>query len=154
MPHAALGVALSVLLSLTGVESSGAAATAVTVHSVQEVVDECRDALGLSPMVRVVLVDENPRVVSVARDIGAPDAFVLAFARGFLVELTAAEVRAVVAHELGHVWIFGHHPYLQTEQLANEVALRLVTRAELESAYRKVETMAGRMPATGRLSRR
>ncbi len=48
------------------------------------------------------------------------------------------EVRAVVAHELGHVWMFTHHPYLPTEMLANEVALRVVDRQVLEQVYEKV----------------
>jgi hypothetical protein len=43
-----------------------------------------------------------------------------------------------VAHELGHVWIFTHHPYLQTERLANSIAMRGVTRESLERVYRKV----------------
>jgi predicted Zn-dependent protease len=75
----------------------------------------------------------------------------MSFARRFLAELTAVEVRAVVAHELGHVWIFGNHPYLQTEQRANEVALRLVTRAELESAYRKLGAVGGKNAGIARL---
>ena len=151
MHHAATGVVLSVLLSLAA--ESPAAAITTAAESVQGVVDEYRDTLGLTPTVKVVLVDENPRVVSVARDPGAPDTFVLAFERRFLVELTPAEVRAVVAHELGHVWIFSTHPYLQTEQLANEVALRVVTRDELDSAYRKLHTVSGRLPATRQSAR-
>ena len=153
MRHAALGAALSVLLSLAGVESLGAGTTTAAAESVQGVVDAYRDTLGLSPTVRVVLVDTNPRAVSVARDPGAPDTFVLAFERAFLGELTPAELRAVVAHELGHVWIFSNHPYLQTEQLANEVALKLVTRDELDSAYRKLHTVKGRRPAPRRSAR-
>ena len=50
---------------------------------------------------------------------------------------------AVVAHELGHVWIYTHHPYLQTEELANEVAMRVVSRAILEGLYKKVWERAG-----------
>lgn len=96
---------------------------------------------------RVVLVDENPHVVSVGRDPDAPHSFVMAFERGFLSELTRAELRAVVAHELGHVWIYGHHPYLQTEHLANQVALRVIERDELESVYRKLESVSGRRVA-------
>jgi len=45
---------------------------------------------------------------------------------------------ASIAHELGHVWIFTHHPYLQTELLANQIALKVVTREELERVYEKV----------------
>ena len=42
----------------------------------------------------------------------------------FLDTLTDDEVEAEVAHELGHVWIFTHHAYLQTEGLANQIAMR------------------------------
>ena len=56
---------------------------------------------------------------------------------------------AVVAHELGHVWIFTHHPYLQTEQLANQIAMRLVARETLEPIYEKLWKRLG---VTGDLS--
>jgi len=49
-----------------------------------------------------------------------------------------------VAHELGHVWIFTHHPYLHTEELANSIALRLVDRAALDAVYDKVWTATRR----------
>ncbi|MCI0721982.1 MAG: hypothetical protein L0338_23875, partial [Acidobacteria bacterium] len=48
------------------------------------------------------------------------------------------ELSASIAHELGHVWIFTHHPYLQTELLANQIALRVVAREDLEKTYEKV----------------
>jgi predicted Zn-dependent protease len=48
------------------------------------------------------------------------------------------ELSASIAHELGHVWIFTHHPYLQTELLANQIALKVVTRENLEKIYEKV----------------
>ena len=53
------------------------------------------------------------------------------------------ELRAVVAHELGHVWIFTHHPYLQTERLANSIAMRVVSRQNLEKIYDKVWQRGG-----------
>ena len=43
-----------------------------------------------------------------------------------------------MAHELGHVWVFTHHPYLQTEKLANKIAMRVVTRDSLVSVYQKL----------------
>ena len=60
------------------------------------------------------------------------------FEEGFLPSLERDELRAIIAHELGHVWIFTHHPYLQTERLANTVAMRAVQRASLERVYSKV----------------
>lgn len=53
-------------------------------------------------------------------------------------QLNEDELRAAVAHELGHVWIFSHHPYLHTERLANEIAMRVVSRESLERVYEKL----------------
>jgi predicted Zn-dependent protease len=71
------------------------------------------------------------------------DAFLLTFENGFLDGLDDEELIAVVAHELGHVWIFTHHPYLQTEQLANEIAMRVVSRESLRRVYEKVWERGG-----------
>jgi hypothetical protein len=48
-----------------------------------------------------------------------------------------------VAHELGHVWVFTHHPYLQTERLANQIAMRVVSRGSLAGVYRKLWERGG-----------
>jgi hypothetical protein len=45
---------------------------------------------------------------------------------------------------------FGHHPYLQTERLANEIAMRVVSRESLLRVYRKVWERGG---AKGDLAR-
>jgi predicted Zn-dependent protease len=62
---------------------------------------------------------------------------------GFVDALEPSELKAVIAHELGHVWIFTHHPFLQTEQLANEIAMRVVSRESLETVYDKVWKRSG-----------
>ena len=64
--------------------------------------------------------------------------FVISVDREFVQELNHAEVEAAIAHELGHVWIYTHHPYLQTEQLANRIAMRLVSREMLVEVYQTV----------------
>jgi hypothetical protein len=64
--------------------------------------------------------------------------FQMAFEERFLERLDPDDLKAIVAHELGHVWIFTHHPYLQTERLANSIAMRAVTRESLERVYTKV----------------
>jgi hypothetical protein len=102
---------------------------------VQRVVDESRARLEIPQEVSVSIVPSNILVVSVQPKDGA---FVLAVEEGFLRELSDDDLRAVVAHELGHVWIFTHHPYLQTEQLANQIAMRLVARETLEPIYDKL----------------
>jgi Zn-dependent protease with chaperone function len=110
---------------------------------VQRIVDDSRERLSIPQEVRVSLVPANALVVSVARQPGQDGLFSLSFEQAFLEKLTDDEIRAVVAHELGHVWIFTHHPYLQTEQLANAIAMRLVTRESLELVYDKVHERVG-----------
>ena len=109
----------------------------------QQVVDDLTRQLELQTSVTAVIVQSNPLLVSVEPSEAATDAFVLSFEEGFLNQLAEEEVRAVVAHELGHVWIFTHHPYLHTERLANSVAMRVVSRQSLEDVYVKVWERAG-----------
>jgi len=103
---------------------------------IQQVVDDYRARLTLPNGVRVSVVSQNSLMVSVeADDAGS---FLLSLEEDFVAALTEDELRAVIAHELGHVWIFTHHPYLQTEKLANDIARRLVTRETLVSVYEKL----------------
>jgi hypothetical protein len=110
---------------------------------VQRVVDAVRTALEIEAPVLVQLVEENPRVASVQPVEGRAGVFLLSVQEDFLEQLADDELEAMVAHELGHVWIFTHHPYLQTEQLANRVAMRHVTREQLERVYVKVWGASG-----------
>lgn len=109
---------------------------------VQTVIDDLKTRLDLDHDVFVTLVPENPVMVSVARA-GDRGGFAMSFDRSFLVALTDDELEAAVAHELGHVWIFTHHPYLQTEALANQIAMRVVSRDSLEAVYEKVWARGG-----------
>jgi hypothetical protein len=93
--------------------------------------------------VTAAVVRTNPLLVSVEPQEGRHNAFVLSFEDGFVDELDDDDLRAVIAHELGHVWIFTHHPYLQTELLANSIALRVVSRQSLENVYDKVWERSG-----------
>jgi hypothetical protein len=105
---------------------------------IQVVVDAFRAQLGMPQEVRVAIVSANELLVSVESADGGGRAFVLSFEDGFLDVLDDEDLRAVVAHELGHVWIFTHHPYLQTERLANQIAARLVSKDSLRRVYTKV----------------
>ena len=104
---------------------------------IQGLVDDLRAQLSIPQTVTVSLVAKNPLMASVESAKGH-DAFVLSLESAFVDELSEDELRAVVAHELGHVSIFTHHPYLQTERLANQIAMRLVSRETLEKVYDKV----------------
>lgn len=81
----------------------------------------------------VSLVARNPLMASVVPV--SDGGFALSFEAGFAERLTQDELTAAIAHELGHVWIFTHFPFLQTEQLANEIAMRVVSRESLVPVY-------------------
>lgn len=100
--------------------------------------DAVRTRLGIERAVAVQLVEKNPYVVSVEAPQQAEGPFVVQVEEQMLELLSADELDAVLAHELGHVWIFTHHPYLQTELLANQVAMRAVGRDALARVYEKV----------------
>jgi hypothetical protein len=124
----------------------GPEGSAAATERIQKIADDLRARLTLQDAVRVVLVAHDSSVVSVQRAKDGKDAsegFVLSFEEGFLDRLTDDEVSAAIAHELGHVWIFTHHPYLQTEEFANQIALRVVTRSSLETVYEKVWARTG-----------
>ncbi len=106
--------------------------------ALQALVDRLKDQLGIDAVVSAAIVPSNPLLVSVQPVVGAPATFQMAFEKQFLAGLDADDLKAIVAHELGHVWIFTHHPYLQTERLANTVAMRAVSRDSLERVYNKV----------------
>jgi Peptidase family M48 len=106
--------------------------------AIQELVNGLKTQLGIEGVVSAEIVTTNTLLVSVQRVEGDAGAFRMSFEERFLNSVDQDELKAIVAHELGHVWIFTHHPYLQTEQLANTVAMRAVPRASLERVYSKV----------------
>ena len=130
----------------------------VPAERVQRVVDALRRQLGITALVSVSLVESDPRVVSVRASGAGRRRFDLRLERAFVAALPQAQLEAALAHELGHVWISTHHPYLQTEQLANRVAMRVVSREHLVDVYRtlwgadalhgSLETFLGVAPAT------
>ena len=137
-----LALILITFLALRTTAAGRTEAEAAEVHAktqrVQDVIDDLRGRLSLRRDVVATLVPANPLMVSVRSPVEHGGAYQVAFEGSFVDTLSDDELRAVVAHELGHVWIFTHHPYLQTEQLANKVALRVVPRESLERVYAKV----------------
>jgi predicted Zn-dependent protease len=105
---------------------------------VQHVVDELKSRLDIPQTVTVRIVEDNPLMASVGRDLADPSAFAVSFEADLLDQLSDDALAAAVAHELGHVWIFTHFPFLQTEQLANEIAMRVVSRESLAPVYAQV----------------
>jgi hypothetical protein len=139
----ALCVALTVAAARNADANEEAAALAAAeARRVQDLVDAIRLELAVSHAVSVELVAANPLKASVEPVKGNAGTFLLSIEQSFLEQLTPVELRAVIAHELGHVWIYTHHPYLQTEQLANQIALRVVSRESLDRVYGKVWTDA------------
>lgn len=133
-------VAPLVLVGLYAVAAAAAGPAPAPPHApaLQQMLDELRVALGIPHEVRVTLVAHNPLVASVRPASDRPGTFVLSIEQGFLDGLADDEIRAVLAHELGHVWIYTHHPFLQTEEFANRVAMRRIPRGDIERVYAKV----------------
>jgi hypothetical protein len=113
------------------------------IGALQEITDDLRTRLEISERVYVTLVDHNPLVMSVETLGGRVGPFVITVDRDFISELGHDEIEAAIAHELGHVWIYTHHPYLQTERHANEVAMRVINRSAFEPVYEKVWRRTG-----------
>jgi hypothetical protein len=109
----------------------------------QEFIDQLRDALQINNEVQIAVVTYQPLVFSVQPMDTHKDRFLLTMEFGFLLKLEDDELRAALAHELGHVWIYTHHPFLQTERLANVVGLRVAGRATFEKVYSKLWAYEG-----------
>jgi hypothetical protein len=104
-----------------------------------------KQQLGIPQAVNVQIVLTNNRAFSVEPD-DQRTHFTISVDSSFLGRLNDQELTAAVAHELGHVWIYTHHPFLHTEALANDIALRVVSKDALTSLYdklRQFETALG-----------
>jgi hypothetical protein len=139
LPHRTTSILLgcSVLFLMVGFTTKLGGDERAAVRTLQSIVDELRGQLALPVEVTASIVPTNALLVSV-QPLDGRAAFQMSFQESFLDGLDADEVRTIVAHELGHVWIFTHHPYLQTEVGANDIALRVVSRQSLERVYGKV----------------
>lgn len=111
--------------------------------SLQDLTDDLRKRLEIKERVQISLVDHNPLVMSVETLSGRTGPFVISIDRQFISELGPQEIEAAIAHELGHVWIYTHAPYVQTERKANEIALRVINRSAFAPVYEKVWQRTG-----------
>jgi hypothetical protein len=137
---------LIVTLALATTLSSaaeGASASGAAEEKLQSLVSDLTTRLSISVPVFVSIVPTDPLVMSVKPPAAPEDPFMLSVDAAFLDQLTDDELEAAIAHELGHVWVFTHHPFLQTEELANQIAMRVVSRESLERVYGKVWARGG-----------
>ena len=131
------------LLNQSGAFSKSAPTPDRSLKRLKEIVETLRQHLSIDAAVDVSVVAKNERMVSVEGSFRTRNGFVLKFDQEFLNSLDDEEVVAATAHELGHVWIFTHHPYLQTEALANQVAMGAVSRDALTRLYTKMWARMG-----------
>jgi hypothetical protein len=129
MKHLGLAVLVCVLPLRLFADSKGYA---------QSFTDELRSRLQILEVVHFTLVEHNPLVMSVETLAGRSGPFIITADQKFVQSLSDEELKAAIAHELGHVWIYTHHPYLQTERLANDIALRVTSADVLVPVYEKV----------------
>ena len=129
--------------SVFAAERAGTGAPVTTKKKLQLLVKQLKTRLSIPAAVSVSIVARNPLMMSIEAPKDQKGVFLLAIDAAFLGTLTDDELEAAIAHELGHVWVFTHHPYLQTEELANQIAMRAVSRQSLEQVYAKVWERGG-----------
>jgi hypothetical protein len=142
MPIARTTVALVFLLilGLTKLDTASPLRANTNVERIKPILNELLRQLRMAQQIRITIAAANERMVSVEQINGT---FIICFDEHFLASLDQQELRAAIAHELGHVWIFSHHPYLHTEPLANEIAMRVVSRESLMKIYTKLVAHLG-----------
>ncbi len=121
--------------------SDGAESAAEYSHmeeKISRIITDFRHRLGIVQQITVSIVSGNSRLVSAVCSSPATQEYEISFDAAFLRALNDGELDGAVAHEMGHIWIFTHFPYLQTESLANQQALKLVSRSELQKVYEKM----------------
>ena len=99
--------------------------------------------LGIHADIPVMIIKKNERLASVRPYPGRSATYLMEIDESFLATLSEDEKHAIVAHEVGHVWIFTHDPYQQSEALANEKAEGLVRQNSLVTLYKKVWALGG-----------
>jgi hypothetical protein len=104
----------------------------------QEIVSHLRGELSIRNEVDIVLVKYHPLVFFVEPEDARKQRFRLSMEADFLLRLDDDELLAAMAHEMGHVWIFTHFPFLHTEMLANTIGQRAAPRRSFERIYAKL----------------
>ncbi|MCC7043042.1 MAG: hypothetical protein IT183_04225 [Acidobacteria bacterium] len=130
-------------LGLVAATRASASPADETMAALQRAVDSLRARLGITHEVTVSVVTSDARVFSMTPPPAAGEPFKVEIDATFLATLVDDEVTAALARELGHVWVATNRPFLQTERLANDVAMRVVTRSSLARVYRKMSAYTG-----------
>ena len=133
----------ALVFATPGSSADGVGSAESTVATLQLLVSDLKERLSLPAPVVVTIVPSNTLMMSVEAPSDGNGPFVLSIDADFLETLTDDEIEAAIAHELGHVWVFTHHPFLQTEELANQIAMRAVSRESLDRVYEKVWARGG-----------
>ena len=123
--------------------ASGANNVRETTARIGEMLTALKNALQISNNIRVRIVESNHLGMSVEPTDPQKNSFLLSVDGGFVSGLDDEELAAALSHELGHVWIYTHHPFIHTESLANKIAARAVTPAALKKLYAKVWVFEG-----------
>jgi hypothetical protein len=113
-----------------------------SISRMRQTVEVLKLELGIPNHVGIKIVESNRRALSVEA-LNEKRDFVICVDAGFLAQLDDEEITAALSHELGHVWIYTHHPFLHTEQLANQIAMRVTTRDSLKKLYLKLAVFEG-----------
>jgi hypothetical protein len=137
-PTLRVWVLLSLVLVIQANATSQRTRTEYNAKRIKGLIEALKKQLAIPQEIESVVVPKNALIVSVQPIRERKGVFQISFEESFLNTLDDAELRAVIAHELGHVWIFTHHPYLQTEDLANSIAFKVVTQNSLDRVYDKV----------------
>jgi hypothetical protein len=151
MPKRTEAVALRVFLLIVCVGIQGsylagfspAEPAVIRTARLDEIAAGLATALDVPKRVEVVVVLRNELVVSVEPLPTPSEGYRVVFEQRFFERLNDDEIAAAIAHEMGHVWIYSHFPFLQTEALANEIALKVASRKNLESLYVKLWAYTG-----------
>ncbi len=113
-------------------------------QKIKVIIQNYAKRLGILPDIKVTVARGNSHLASAQCASRSGRLFHISFDAGFLRTLDERELSAAIAHEIGHVWIYMHFPYLQTEALANRQALRLVSRNDLARVYGKIWKWSGK----------
>src|SRR5688572_19114164 len=131
-------ITLSLVLIIQTHAAGGRSRAEHNAKRIKGIVNDLKKEMGIPEEIRTVVVPRNNLVVSVQPVPGKKGVFEISFEEAFLNVLDEEDLRAVVAHELGHVWIFTHHPFLQTEELANSIAYKTVPASAMNRVYEKM----------------